>query len=137
LGELSRYRYSSVLGDVSRDNTLSVILNTRAGFLHVSISSIDASHLEITVSGLQEFIGVLDLLLLVLLFLLADLALLHLTFRRKGILMNSTLRGSCATSSAFLFFFLDFIDFLIIVTLVEALVSNIVVGGCVSHHAID
>jgi len=74
LSELLRDRYCSVLGDVTRNDTISIVLNTWAGFLHMSVSSIDSSHLEVTVGGLKELVKVLLLLLRLPLFLFTDLA---------------------------------------------------------------
>lgn len=74
LSELFRNRYGGVFRDVARDNALFVVLYTWTGFLHVGISTVYTSHLEVTVSGLQEFVWVLDLLLWLPLLLFANLA---------------------------------------------------------------
>lgn len=135
LSEFSRHGDCGVLRDVSWDDTLSVILNSRTGLRHMGVSTVHSSHLEVTVSRLQELVGVFDLLLGLLLFLLAYFSKLHFPFRREWVLMDSAFAGSSSSPGA-LFFLLDFFD-LIVVALVETLVSDVVVSGGVSHHAIN
>merc|ERR1711957_587232 len=86
LSEFSRHGDCGVLRDVSWDDTLSVILNSRTGLRHMGVSTVHSSHLEVTVSRLQELVGVFDLLLGLLLFLLAYFSKLHFPFRREWVL---------------------------------------------------